>query len=123
EVEDPDRLGIDRVGEDVHVIPRPLPHLAALVDPLPGLAVVVRAQDRAVFRLDDCPDTARLGGRGGNANPAQHALGHTRLAGDLLPGVAAVGRAEEAGARPATDQFVRAVDALPEGGVDDARVG
>ena len=53
-----DDVFIARVGDDVHVIPRPLPQAVAGVDELPGLTAVVGAIEAAVgiARLDQGVD-------------------------------------------------------------------
>ena len=41
QVQNPDRVGVARVGEDVHVIPGTPPQVAVVTDHLPGVAAVV----------------------------------------------------------------------------------
>ena len=70
QVEHPDGVGILRVGVEVHVIPGAPPQLAVFAEPLPRLAAVIRAEQRAVLGLDQRPDAVRFGGRDGHADLA-----------------------------------------------------
>src|SRR5207253_2637180 len=53
DVEDPDRLRVLRVGEEVRVVPGALPQLAVLRALGPAGAAVLRAEHAAVGRLDE----------------------------------------------------------------------
>src|SRR5690606_14751311 len=98
DVQDVDGVGVLRVGVDVVVIPGALAQVAVLAAARPGRAVVVRAEHGAVLGLDDGPDAPRLRAGSGDADLADDlALRQARVASDLLPGVAAVGRLPEAG--------------------------
>ena len=69
----PDRVRVLRIGVNVHVVPRAAAEVRAVANALPGLAVVVRAKERTVFRLDECPDAPRLRRRGRDADLAEYA--------------------------------------------------
>src|SRR5690606_2759904 len=99
-----------------------LPQAGALAEALPGLPVVVRAEERPVLGLDQRPDAAGLRTRGRHADLANHPFGQPLVARDLLPRVPAVGRAEQPALRPAAHQRVGSAMGLPDARVEDARV-
>ena len=70
--------------------------------------------------LDEGVHAARARRRDRHADLAPEALG--KALGQLLPGVAAVGRLPQARARAARDELPRAAHDLPEPGVEDPRV-
>ncbi len=61
DVGDVDRVLVNRIGVDVRVVERTLPHVAVLVDHLPGRARIVRDEDTAAVALDDGVDAAAVG--------------------------------------------------------------
>src|SRR6185436_4745811 len=121
-VEDVHRIRVLRVREDVRVVPGALAQPPFVVRALPGGARVFAAVDAAVLRLDEGPHPARVRGGDGDAHAAPRPLGQA-FARHFLPGVAAVRRLVEAAARPAALQAPGRAHHLPEGGVEDARVG
>ena len=121
-VEDVDGVGLLRVGRHVRVVPGPLPELPVFVRPLPGRARVVGAEDPALLGLDHRVDALRSGGGDGDADPAPRAL-RQALPVELPPLVAAVRRLVEPAPGAAALQAPRRPLRLPEGGVEDARVG
>ena len=121
-VQDPDRLGVLWVREDVRVVPGPLPQLAVLGALRPALATVLGAEHAAVGRLDEREDAIRPRGRYRDGDLPEHALRQPAVARDLGPRVAAVGGLEDAAALAAADELVRAADRLPEGREHDPRV-
>ncbi len=122
QVEDPDGVGVARVGDDVHVVPGAAAQLVVVGEALPALAEVVRAEERAVLRLDQRPDAAGARGGGGDAELAEPARRQPLDPRDLGPAVAAVSRLPEAGALAAALEAVGRALRLPEGGVEDVRV-
>src|SRR5438132_11538260 len=110
------------MGVDVVVVPGPLPQIAVFARALPGLAEVVRAENRALFSLDDRVHASRPRGRCGNADLPEQTLGKSFVPADLYPRVAAVVGAEETRPGAARDELPRTPDGLPERRVDDARV-
>ncbi len=68
QVQNPDRVLVARVSEDMDVVPGAPPKIALLADSLPGVATVVRTEERAIFGLDQRPDAARLGRRDRDAD-------------------------------------------------------
>src|SRR5690606_20477642 len=124
DVQDVDGVGVLRVGIDVVVVPGALAQVAVLAAARPGFPVVVRAEHRAVLGLDDGPNPARLRARGSHADLADDlTLRQAGVAGDLLPGIAAVGGSPETGVLAARREEVRAAPGFPDRGVEDARVG
>ena len=72
--------------------------------------------------LDQGIDAPGLGWRGSNADLAQGARGQTRLAGDVLPAIAAVQRAPDAAVFAAALDGVEVAPRFPDRGIDDARI-
>src|SRR5690606_17481047 len=90
-VQYPDRVRVLRVGIDVHVVPRPGAEFGLVVDLLPGVTAVVGTEQRAVVGFDQRPDSPLFGRGDRHTDLAEHALWQPGIAGDLGPGVAAVG--------------------------------
>src|SRR5215218_7648839 len=90
QVEHIDGLGVLRVGEDVAVVPGPLPQLRVIAHALPVCAAVVGTEEAAFFGLDDRPDSARLSGRDGDANLAFDAGWQAGVLADVGPAIAAI---------------------------------
>ena len=122
DVEDPHRLGVLRIGEDVRVVPGALPELAVLRALGPAQATVLRPEDATVGRLDEREDPIRARRRDRDRDLPQDALRQPAIARELGPGVATVDRLEDATALAAADELVRAADRLPQGRVHDARI-
>ena len=110
------------IGEDVRVVERALADVAAGVDHLPGRAGIVGHQQAAVLVLDQRVDAVGIRGRQRDADLADHPRRHARVARDLFPGLAAVGRLEEAAARTAARHLILDAIRLPHRRVHHARV-
>ena len=121
-VEDPHRVRVLRIGEDVLVVPGPPLQIPVVADQLPGFAPIVRAVQSAVFGLNSGPHPPGLGGGNGDADASLEAAGQARLVGDFGPGVATVHGLEDAAALSAADEAPGRPPGLPDGGVQDARV-
>src|SRR5439155_14576123 len=117
-----DRLGILGIGVDVGVVPGALPEIALVVGPPPRLAAVVGAEHAARVRIHDSPDPIMVRGHS-YTDLADRALGHPFVAGELFPGVAAVGGLEEPGAGPAARHVPRPAPRLPDRSVENTRIG
>ena len=120
-VQNVDRVGVLRVGLEVGVVPRPLAQLAVGAHQPELLAAVVGTEEAALFVLDQGPDSVRRRRRHRHRDAALDALGEAL--GELHPGVAAVCCLVNAAAGPARDHGPRFPLRLPNGGVEDARVG
>src|SRR5207253_3536643 len=90
-VEDVDRVCVLRVSVNLRVVPGALSKVARLVRLRPSAPAVVRAEDSALLRLDDCPDPFRVRGRDRDADLADGAARESRVARDVSPGGGAVG--------------------------------
>src|SRR5262249_21001721 len=146
EVKNPDGVGVLRVGKDVHIVPGAPPQIGVGVDPLPGRAPVIGAEEATsillllligVFALlalglvfgfigrglDKDPDAPRLGRGSGDAKfPEQASPGQALVTADRSPGIAAVGGLPEAGVLAAADEGVGVALHLPDGGIEDIGV-
>ena len=122
DVRAPDRVRIGRVGVDVAVVPAAREQFRLVAHLLPGVAVVLGAEDAAAAfrRCDDRPQTAAPRRRRGDADPAEDTGGQAAL--ELLPGVAAVRRAEQAALVAAVDQGPGLALDPPGRGVEDAGI-
>ncbi len=122
DVEDVDRVLVLGIGVDVRVVPGPLPERPIVVDPGPGGTAILRPENAAFFGFDHRPDPLRVHRRDRDADLAEGALGQARVAADLGPAVAAVGRLEQPTPRAAALHPPRHAAGLPKGGVDDPRI-
>src|SRR6185437_16786135 len=122
DIECPDGVGVLRIGDDVLVVPRTPGKVVVVTEALPALAAVIRAVDSALLRLDDSVDAVGESGRDGNANLADGTGGQTLVAGNLPPGVAAIGGFIDATALTTTDKLVGIAAGSPGGGVHGTRV-
>src|SRR5262249_7872606 len=95
DVGDVDGLLVPGVGDDPGVVPGALAEVALAARLLPGLAAVLRAEDATVLGLDQGVEVLGIGGGNRDADDPERPLGHARLARQLVPGVAAVGRLPE----------------------------
>src|SRR4029079_18034407 len=95
-----------------------LAELPLLVGARPGGAAVVGAEHAAVLRLHDGPHPVAPPAAHRHADLADHAGRQPRVAGDLGPGLAAVGGAEEPAPRPAAGERPGGAAHLPERGVE-----
>ena len=93
DVHDVHDVFVSRVGEDVHVIPRPLPQAVTGIDKDPCFAAIVGPVQPAVgiVRFDEGIHSIRIC-RNGNADASIRSLGQTMLV-EPLPGRTAVVRA------------------------------
>src|SRR5215218_2688249 len=89
-VKDVDGLGVLRVRVNPRVVPRALSKVARLVRLRPRAPAVVRAEDAAVLRLYDRPDSLRVRGRDGDAHLPDRAARQPLAARNIFPSVAAV---------------------------------
>ena len=112
--------GLRRIDGDRRVVPGALAQRVRRVGQLPGLAAVVGPEQPALFRFDQRVDAPAVGRRDRDADLAPDAVGQA-VAGELLPGVAAVARDVEAAARAAALQVPRQPPRLPEAGEEDGR--
>ena len=120
-VEHPDHVGVERIGEDVRVVPGALAQASLLVRLLPCAAAVVRAIDATLVGLDHRPDAIGIGRRDRHAQTSPETLGQT-LAGEPLPRLAAIRGFPQPASRTAALQAPRRSTRLPGGGVEHARV-
>ena len=124
EVVDVDRVGVPRVGGEVDVVPGAGDQVLLVGDFLPVVAVVVGAVEAALLGvLDQGPDAAGPGRRGGDADLAQGAGGQVGAAADVLPGLAAVDAAPEAAAGAAAADLPEGAVGLPGGRIEEAGIG
>ena len=122
DVQHPDGVFHLRVGEHARVVERALPEVAAIVHFRPGRSGVVGPEEAAVIRLNLRVHAARVGAGDRQADLAEHAPGQTGMTRDLGPMIAAVGRREDAAARPAARHLPGIAGRLPERDVQHARV-
>src|SRR5262249_17538095 len=117
----PDGVGILRIDGDHGEVPRPDAEVVAAVDQLPRVAAVAGVVQAALLGLDEGVDAAAVAGREGGAGAGPDAR-RQALALELLPGVAAVGRAVQTAAGAAAGEVPRPPPRLPQGGEQHARV-
>ncbi len=117
-----DRVGVDRVREDVAVVPGAMDQVAVVGDELPRSPAVVRAVEARARRLDDGPDAIAPGR--GHADPdlALDPARQPRIVGDVRPGVAPVGRLVDPAVRAPAGERPEVAVHLPGGRVEDAGV-
>src|SRR5205085_10679303 len=120
--ENPDGVGVLRIGISVHVVPGSSSQVRAFGQPLPGLTVVIRAEHRAVFGLYQCTDSAGLRRGGGDADSADESRRQARSAGQFGPRVTAIGAAPDARVRTTTFGRVWIAPTLPDRGVQRSAV-
>ena len=118
-VDDPDDVGILRVGHDVGVVPGARADQPVIAEPAPALAGVIRAVEPAIFSLDDGEHAVGIRRRNRHVNLA-HELG--KPLGQAHPGVAGVGGLPDARARTARTHLPWRTLMIPEGGVQDAGI-
>src|SRR5579884_370459 len=121
DVQDIERVDGFGIGIEVIVVPGALAVFVVVVNALPGFAGVVGAEDSPVLRFHDRPDAVRLDGRDGDADLAQHAGRHARIAAEIGPGGAAVGGLVELAAGSAAVEGIGGAPGLPGGRVE--RIG
>ena len=121
-VEQVDGVLAVRVRGDVGVVERALPEAAGRVHQRPARAGIVGRVEAAVLVLDQRVDAIRVRARDGDADPADDAGRQTLGAGDLRPGLAAVGGLEQPAARAAARHLVLDPVRLPQRRVHHAGV-
>ncbi len=121
-VHDVNDVFVSRVGEDVHVIPRPLPQAVAGIHEVPGFAAVVGPVEAAIgiTRLDERINPIGVG-RDGNADAPIRPFGQTVLF-QPLPGCAPIVRAIKSAARATVGQTPGGTACLPERGKQNIRI-
>src|SRR5207247_6709240 len=117
-----DDVPVVRIGEDVRVVESALTDIAARVHQLPRRARICGGEEAPVLGLDQRVHTVRVGARDGDADLADHALRQARVARDLAPGVAAVGRLEQAAAGAAARHLILDAIRLPHCREQDVRI-
>ena len=122
QIQHPYRFRILRVCEDVRVVPGTLKELGGVGGQFPRFPPVVGAIQAPVFRLDDRPDASEH--RGGNCYPhtSLQSAGKPFAFGDVVPGVAAVGRAKDGALRSARREIPRFAPRLPQRREHDPRI-
>ena len=123
EGEHPDGVRVLRVGIDVHVVPRAPTQVRVVANSLPGIAVVIGTEERAVFRLHQCPHPPCLRGGRGDTDLPQNAFRQARVAADVGPGITTVERAPDTAVLTAATGGMGIALPLPDGGVEHAGVG
>ena len=120
-----DRVGMAGIGEHMRVVPGPVHQVAVRGHLHPARPVILRAVQPGLLPLGlhQRPHPPGPHRRNGDADLAQHAVRQAGIARDLLPGVAAIGGAEQPAARPAAGDVPEIAPRLPEAGEQDARVG
>ncbi len=118
-VENVNRVLVLGIGVDVRVVPGPLPERPVIVYPRPSGARILRAEDTALLGLNDRPHPIRVHRRDRDADLAEGALRQARVAADLGPAVAPVGRLEKTASRTTTLHPPRHAACLPESSVND----
>jgi hypothetical protein len=108
-----------RVGVNARVIERALPDVAILAHARPGRARVVGGKRAAVFGFDLRIDAVRVDAGDDDADLAEYAFRHPRIARKLGPVIAAVGRLEESAAGAAARHHVRHAERFPQRRVHD----
>src|SRR5712691_2557283 len=121
-VEDPDRVGVLWVSEDMLVVPGTPLQVAVVTDQLPGRPTIVGAEEPAVLGLDSHPHAPRFGGRYCHPHPPFEALGEARVVGHFRPGIAAVGRLVQTTVGSTARETPEVAPYLPDGGVQEAWV-
>src|SRR5205823_1937375 len=121
-----DDVRIHRIDLDLGEVVGALGDARIVADPCPALPGVVGAVEKATLLRRDGGEEARgARRRDAEADPSEAvALEVRQPAGQRLPGRAAVGRFVQPAARSGELAiFPRRLPGLPEGGVDDARIG
>ena len=91
QVVDVNRIGIDGVGGQVHIIPGARDKAVVLAADDPALAIIIAAIDAAIgLVLDDGPEAPGLRWGGCQADLAHQPLWQTLAGADILPAVAAI---------------------------------
>ena len=122
EVEDVERVAVDRVRLQALEVEGALPDVAVAVDERPGPAPVVGPVQPSALGLEVRPHPVRVRAGHGDRDLAEHAGREARVARDLAPGVAAVGGLEDPRPLAAAPQAPRLAVHLPERRVQDVRI-
>ena len=123
EVEDVERVAVDRVGLQALKVEGALPDVAVAVDELPRTASVVGPVEPAPLGFEVCPHPVRIRAGDGDRDLAEHPLREARMARDLAPGVAPVGGLEDPRPGAATPEVPGPANHLPQGRVQHVRIG
>ena len=115
-----------RIGVDPGVVPGALADLVLVVDVRPLLAAVVADVEAALLlRFQKRINAPRPRGRSGHADLPQKLVGKSFgvfFVGQLLPGIAAIGRLVEPASRAAAHDLPGMAHDLPETGVENPRI-
>ena len=117
-------VGVLRVGKDVRVIPGPVNQIPVWRNSGPAVAVIFRAVKTGIMliSLDKGEYTALLCRRNRDTHLAQHAGSKAGRAGDVLPAVTTIHRAEHTTSRPTAGQVPELPSCLPECCKQHARI-
>jgi hypothetical protein len=110
------------IDPDVGVVERPLGRGLVLVDLLPALAAVVRAEQGALLGLDQGVDDVRVRARDGEADSPELSLGQAVLLREAPPALAAVVGDVEPGARAAGPEGPGPAPVVPHRGEELVRI-
>ena len=129
EIEDVDRVPVDRVGLDPLEVERPLPDVSVCVHEGPRRASVVRHVEASGLSLHVRPDPLGICAGHGDRYFAQNTgrrshttRRETRIVGQFGPGIAAIRRLEDSRTFPAAPQLPGLPVHLPERRIKDVRV-
>ena len=120
-VQDIESVGRARVRVDLAEIPGTLTKTEVVIDLRPVIAAVVGLKDAAFLRLDDRVNAIGIGARNGHADAPENALRQT-VSLQMLPGVAAIGRAIKPAPFTAAGEKPRLPPHLPERGEQSVRI-
>src|ERR1700693_6211020 len=121
-IQNVDNVFVSGVGEDVHVIPRPLPEAVAEIHEVPSLAAIFGTVQAAIgiARLNQGVDPIGIGADG-DADASIGALGQAMLL-QSLPGRARVVRTVKSASWTAVGETPWAAPSLPERGKQNVRI-
>ena len=119
-IHDPHHVGVLRVSRDFHVVPAARLDQAILAEARPGLSRVVGAIEATPFRLDDRVHAVRVGRRDADTDLAHQRRQPCR---EARPAVAAIDGLPDAASVATAADLPRRALVIPEGRVQDARVG
>ncbi len=119
-VHHPHHVGVLRIGDDIHVVPRACLDQAILAQQAPALPRVVAAVQPSLLGLDDRIDAFRICRRDRHVEVSDQ-LGEPF--GEALPAVAAIGRLPDPAPGTAGAHHPRRTLVVPHRRVQDARVG
>ena len=121
--QDDESVAINWVGDEAHEVEGSLPDLPISGDVDPISTAVIRSIQTAFLVFDQQIDAVGINGRDCNAHLAERARrGKPRVASQLKPGEAAVGRLIHCRVRPAAPQAIRPAIHLPHCRVQCLRI-